>query len=257
MKLVFPQGEHPQVLLGTGISRIGAAPDGAVVLTTPSMPRVAAEIHVAGNKTNLIPRPGAEAFVNDKQISELIALRVGDRLKIAGIEMRLAPFASVQGSAGPRAPVGGDQATRIAAAVVVPKYVLRGLNGSCFGKIYPVTGPLVIGRAPECDIALSMPEISRRHAQLQPVADGVSVEDLGSSNGIWINNRAVSKGILRPGDELRLDVIRFTLSAPGMEFTAAPRPTAQPAAPKARAWTLAVVTAVGLIITAAVIAQSL
>ncbi len=252
MKLVFPYAEHPQVLLGTGISRIGAAPDGAVVLSIPSMPRVAAEIHVAGSRTNLIPRPGTEALVNGKQVSELIALRVGDRLCIAGIEMRLAPLSAPQNDAGPRAPLDDGQATRMTAAV--PKYMLRGLNGVCFGKLYPISGPIVIGRAPECDIAVPMPEISRRHVQLRPAIDGVAVEDMGSSNGVWVNNMQMSKGILRPGDELRLNVLRFALTAPGMDL-AATSPSVSQARPQPFRWRLVVGTAVAILIAMAVVAQ--
>jgi len=52
----------------------------------------------------------------------------------------------------------------------------------------------------------------------------LSVEDLGSSNGTYINNKRVQHGFLNPGDELRLDAVRFILVAPGMEMNA---PTAQ------------------------------
>mgnify|MGYP000976121287 FL=1 len=50
------------------------------------------------------------------------------------------------------------------------------------------------------------------------------MEDLGSSNGTYINNKRVQHGFLNPGDELRLDAVRFILVAPGMEMNA---PTAQ------------------------------
>jgi pSer/pThr/pTyr-binding forkhead associated (FHA) protein len=60
--------------------------------------------------------------------------------------------------------------------------------------------------------------MSRRHALVKPTPDGLSVEDLGSSNGTYINNKRVQTGFLGPGDELRLDAVRFILVAPGMEM---------------------------------------
>jgi pSer/pThr/pTyr-binding forkhead associated (FHA) protein len=44
------------------------------------------------------------------------------------------------------------------------------------------------------------------------------VEDLGSSNGTFINDRQVQSGLLRPGDELRLDTVRFLLVSPEMDL---------------------------------------
>ena len=111
---------------------------------------------------------------------------------------------------------GETGATRVRAAA--PKFVLRGVSGNTFGKMYGVTGPMTIGRSAECDIAIPVEEISRRHALVKPNASGLQVEDLGSSNGTFINNKRVQAGQLNPGDELRLDQVRLILVAPGMEI---------------------------------------
>lgn len=49
--------------------------------------------------------------------------------------------------------------------------------------------PLIIGREPDCDIVLDSPQISRKHARLTWMGSAWRVEDLGSSNGIAINDR--------------------------------------------------------------------
>jgi FHA domain/Domain of unknown function (DUF1707) len=46
---------------------------------------------------------------------------------------------------------------------------------------------LVIGRSPDCDLVLSHPTISRRHAQLRPRQQGWELLDLGSTNGTRVN----------------------------------------------------------------------
>ena len=104
-------------------------------------------------------------------------------------------------------------ATRV--RIAVPRFVLRGVSGAAFGKVFPVMTQQVIGRQSDCDIAIPSEEISRRHAQVKPTPVGLMVEDLGSSNGTYINGQRVQQGLLKPGEELRLDNIRFLLVAPG------------------------------------------
>jgi len=63
---------------------------------------------------------------------------------------------------------------------------------------------LVIGRGPDCDVALRDDTVSRRHAQLV-FRDGIwVVQDLGSRNGTTVNGRKVGRSQLRPGDRLGL-----------------------------------------------------
>jgi transcriptional regulator with AAA-type ATPase domain len=56
----------------------------------------------------------------------------------------------------------------------------------------PPRGAVVIGRAPDCDVRIADPSVSRRHARLH-VAPLV-VEDLGSANGTRVGARAVAHG---------------------------------------------------------------
>jgi pSer/pThr/pTyr-binding forkhead associated (FHA) protein len=70
---------------------------------------------------------------------------------------------------------------------------------------YPVVGELTIGRAPENEIVLTAADVSRRHAQVQPLTSGCSVLDLGSANGTCINGQPVAPHVpthLSAGDAL-------------------------------------------------------
>ncbi|HEY0660522.1 MAG TPA: FHA domain-containing protein [Lysobacter sp.] len=218
-KLVFPDGEHAQALLARGINRIGANADNTIVLKVPSMPGLAAEIQLVGTSVNLLPCSGVETIVNDHVVNELVALRDGDQLRIASVRMRIVAVLPASNQNRGDAVAADEAATRMMAAV--PRYLLRGLSGLQFGILYPVTGALVIGRSPECDIVLAVPGVSRRHVILRPTPAGVRAEDLDSSNGVWINDQHVREGLLRPGDELRLESYRFQLVAPGLEAAVA------------------------------------
>lgn len=219
MKLVFPNGEHGQAFLGPGANRIGSDADAAIVLDQPGVQPAHCEIHVTGAGANLQVRPGGgDVTVNGKPVTDIMGLRSGDMLTFGTVLARFVVVEEARSSASPDVDEDAD-ATRVRQAL--PKFLLRGVSGAVFGKVFPVTGPLVIGRAAECDISVPADEMSRRHALLRPSADGVSVEDQGSANGTFINDKRVQQGILHPGDELRLDATRFLLVAPGMEMAQA------------------------------------
>jgi len=60
-----------------------------------------------------------------------------------------------------------------------------------------------VGRANDCTIVLADPNVSRRHAEIRPSGDGFVVVDLGSTNGIKVNDARVAEHQLREGDEVR------------------------------------------------------
>jgi pSer/pThr/pTyr-binding forkhead associated (FHA) protein len=217
MKLVFSNNEHPQLLLGAGANRIGSAPDGAAVLAADGMPALAYEVVLGGSGVQLRVPAGGAVEVNGRPVQGVIALRDGDRIGAAGVEAKLVAMEAARGVAADADGEDDDGATRVRTAL--PRFVLRGVSGPVFGKVFPLVAPTVVGRAPECDITINADEISRRHVQLRPMADSVAVEDLGSSNGTFVDGKRVQQGFLAPGAELRLDTVRFVLVAPGTELS--------------------------------------
>ena len=95
-----------------------------------------------------------------------------------------------------RAPEGGP-----AASVVLPD-----------GKRVQIgEDPVVIGRLPECDIVLSDPNVSRRHAEIRRDGLDVLIADLGSTNGTKVNGAGVGERRLADGDQISIGstVMRF------------------------------------------------
>jgi hypothetical protein len=70
-------------------------------------------------------------------------------------------------------------------------------------------GELRIGRSSSCDLMLSDPTVSRRHARLIHRGGKWVLQDLGSTNGTALNGRKVGRCELRPGDELLLGHARL------------------------------------------------
>jgi hypothetical protein len=76
------------------------------------------------------------------------------------------------------------------------------------------TETIEIGRLPECTIALSDPNVSRRHAEIRRHGSDVVVADLQSTNGTRVNGVPIRERVLEDGDEITVGTtsIRFETS---------------------------------------------
>jgi predicted component of type VI protein secretion system len=76
---------------------------------------------------------------------------------------------------------------------------------------WPLNGPIVIGRADECDISIHDILLSRRHCRIQPTDDGWVVTDLNSKNGTHVGEERIERRLLKDGDVLMLGktIVRF------------------------------------------------
>ena len=72
------------------------------------------------------------------------------------------------------------------------------------GERKEVRDGFVIGRVQGCDLVISDPKASRRHARLSVAGSVVEIEDLESHNGTLLNGKPVQKRVLRDGDEIRI-----------------------------------------------------
>jgi hypothetical protein len=62
----------------------------------------------------------------------------------------------------------------------------------------------IIGRMPDCAVALSDPQVSRQHAAVRPTEHGYEVVDLGSTNGTLVNGHVVREHPLTDGDVIMI-----------------------------------------------------
>lgn len=79
------------------------------------------------------------------------------------------------------------------------------LAGPRRGSELPLHRPrVVIGRAMEADLVFQDETVSREHAAIAFRGGSFVVEDLGSSNGTWVNGEQVAVQALRHGDRIKL-----------------------------------------------------
>lgn len=85
-----------------------------------------------------------------------------------------------------------------------PRYALRFISGKYQGGEYPLAEgqEIVIGRSSELDMVLVEEMVSRKHARIALADGSISIEDLGSTNGTFVNGEKVQQGTLREGDRV-------------------------------------------------------
>lgn len=82
-------------------------------------------------------------------------------------------------------------------------WALRILTGPQAGQVVTLKlGRNLIGRASQCDIKLLSPGVSKEHTEVSVFKDQISVTDLNSSNGTYLNGLRIQTGLLRLGDKL-------------------------------------------------------
>lgn len=93
---------------------------------------------------------------------------------------------------------------------------LRGISGPYRdGEYFLDKDVFRVGRAPGSELTLADRTVSGRHARIVRLADGYWLEDLGSTNGTFVNGRKVDRQRLRTGDRIAFDKIEFVFEDPG------------------------------------------
>ena len=83
-------------------------------------------------------------------------------------------------------------------------------------KNFPLkAGKTIIGRKEDCDLRIPLAEISRKHAMLIVDAESVTIRDLGSSNGTYVNNQKISEQQINPGDHIVVGPVVLTAQING------------------------------------------
>jgi hypothetical protein len=90
--------------------------------------------------------------------------------------------------------------------------LLRITRGPHTGTLFALrAGITTVGRHADCDIVIPDTTISRRHAAFHHLGDAISVTDLDSFNGTYVNRRIVNQAALADGDEIWIGKLRLVL----------------------------------------------
>lgn len=159
-------------------------------------------------------------FITDSALTRAIA----DLRKALGDDVRNPRYIATISKRGYRliAPVRRQAAARRgSAAEAAAVSQLRGLE---LGDVFALTwrhrtlplgeGEHFIGRAPEGVVCISSRKVSRRHARIVVTREGATLEDLGSKNGTYLNDRRVEEAAeLTHGDEISIGPAKLVFKA--------------------------------------------
>ncbi|MGA2450783.1 MAG: DUF4388 domain-containing protein [Polyangiaceae bacterium] len=83
-------------------------------------------------------------------------------------------------------------------------FVLRFISGKYQGGEFPVTPEkqILVGRSSDLDMVLVEDMVSRKHARIGMVGEEIWIEDLGSTNGTFVNGEKIARAQLKQGDRV-------------------------------------------------------
>jgi pSer/pThr/pTyr-binding forkhead associated (FHA) protein len=188
----------------------------------PRLPALAAVIS-RQNGQYWLQDPGTPIGVglNGQRIAQAAPLRHGDAVQVGSLQLQFlmrggariasgegrAPAVSVGGQPAPAPrlqPIQAGSAPASAPATAAGALVLAGVSGPLAGQKFVLSGPLEAGREAA---GIPMPndsQASRRHALLTPAPGGVQIQDLGSTNGTFVNGQRAAQALAGPGDAIRI-----------------------------------------------------
>jgi hypothetical protein len=94
------------------------------------------------------------------------------------------------------------------------------------GREHPLqNNNTIIGRAVENDVVITSKRVSREHTQIRREGWRIFVEDMGSTNGTYLNNERISEPMqLQDGDQIQIADVLFTFFDPNVTYEDTPLP---------------------------------
>lgn len=195
---------------------LGSEPGSGILLEGPDVltRHAIVELLTTGEAAIRVASPSAEVRVNGVRLgAEPTPLLHGDKITLAGHELRVVDEAR-------------SGSTQMMAAFAIPESAGESMGGTSGptaagrlvsltdGREYAITpAGLVFGRDAGCEVVIVSTEVSRRHAEIRPGANGYTITD-SSANGTIVNGQRIpGSRVLARGDVIRIGGEEFRFYA--------------------------------------------
>jgi pSer/pThr/pTyr-binding forkhead associated (FHA) protein len=196
--------------LDGGELTIGRDADRQLVLQSASVSRRHARLVIEAGQPCIVDEGSANGVIVDGvRIVQPTYVHAGSRIDLAEFRLAVEPLGQPVAEDYPSAGAAAAAASTGSSAIPAMRLVAEG--GPYDGRVFDLVGDeLNVGRAVDNDIVLDDPSLSRKHAKLYRRGPAeIEVEDLGSSNGTFVNERKVGRGMVEPGDLIRFGELSF------------------------------------------------
>jgi type II secretory pathway predicted ATPase ExeA len=143
------------------------------------------------------------AFAQDRDVVKVEDMRAAIEelqwVEYAERSLKLQAFSPAASSAAAASAAEGSGERR-----VVLGRILVGFNGQTIAERELTPGRFIIGRTPDNDLQIDSKYISRHHAQIITSASTSVLEDLNSTNGIYVRAKRVRRRMLNDGDVVQI-----------------------------------------------------
>lgn len=197
--------------LNTASVQIGSGSHNDITLIDAQIAPVHARLSRAGQTWSVEDLSGDNStLLNQQRVTKRLPFQVGDTLQIGSASLTLSPNvadAFVETLIDPSAPERAS--TTFAMDISVPDTSHARIAIQLAGKLWELllkSGINTIGRAPDNDIVLDHPKVSRRHAcvEIQINAAHAKLIDQNSGNGTWVNGAKISEYVLQGSEAIQI-----------------------------------------------------
>jgi ABC-type multidrug transport system ATPase subunit/pSer/pThr/pTyr-binding forkhead associated (FHA) protein len=190
---IYEDGTLLKLQLMGSVVTLGRGSDNDVVLSSAMVSRQHARVEWTGKAFRIVDLDSTHGLLHEGQRVSHKELEDGDVVRI------------------------GDQVTIQFRAFIGFLPVKRAKPEILTQRLPTGQEPLRIGRAPDNQIVLDHPQISRYHALVERMGAGrYRLRDLKSMNGVFVNNKGVDEAWLRPGDEIQIGPFRLRMQEEGI-----------------------------------------
>ena len=201
--------------------KIGRDPNCDVVVDDPQVDPIHCELLIDQHDltlTNL--SKNKSIFVNEIPVAKNHKLESWDIIRFGDVELEIVD--PLKERTRPQVPT---QSNKTVIRPVISPWMLKANTSPLAGQFFQVNHKFTIGRDDAADIVVPLSFISRLHAKLLIKKSKLFIEDLGSSNGTFVNDEKIKSRQLQNGDELRLDEFSFNIIGPDTQKDTVPPTT--------------------------------